>query len=717
MLEKYQLPPELISLVHHIELNKAGWWNKSIQQLIFVTIWLANENLTLDNIITNLKKEFNVSVSPAQLRSQLEKLCSDGKLLPVEGGKYKIAEDTIQEFELALVETESIESHVKQEFKIHLETYCPTLDFIEVWRHFHEHFLIPFFRGNGAKIYELITGVEDGADIDSFFPDFLEQYPKNSHTMLRLVVNTFLDPLNPKVRSYILRYLNAYFFLISTNVRKETLQVLEHTISVLPAFIIFVDTNCLFSILALDETPSNEAALRLIDLLNKMPTEIDMRLYVTQSTMDETRRVLISRLSDLKHIQFKPNLAQAAINLDVDGITRKFLEEYRKAPSSVEAESYFNPYIDNLINICRSKNVELYNEKIDQYGTDQRVIDDICDQQKYEKEYYGKHAKGYKRLEHDIVLWHFIHDKRSVEVESPLQAKYWIVTADRRFLKFDVYKGYQLKNRIPICLHPTTLVQMLQFWIPRTPEFEEAILSSIRLPFLVQKFDLAAERVALKILQAMSRFENIGDLPKDTITTILLNDALRQKISAETDVRKQSKLVKEVLIEENKKIGSAYKDITDRVTQLEQEVVDKKEKIAALKGQVEKQKKENEFIREEKVEEEEKRQKLEERFVSLEEKWDSEKKERNSERVRRQRKTAIILLILVIFIFICLELAVCLMSSVYGKGDNLWQRLVNCWPFLTLPLFVSIVAGYFILGKKRLYLLGWPWNKLLKMDV
>lgn len=716
-MEKYQLPPELISLVHHIELNKAGWWNKSIQQLIFVTIWLANENLTLNNIITNLKKEFNVSVSPAQLRSQLKKLCSDGKLLPVEGGKYKIAEDTIQEFELALVETESIESHVKQEFKIHLKTYCPTLDFIEVWRHFHEHFLIPFFRGNGAKIYELITGVEDGADIDSFFPDFLEQYPKNLHTMLRLVVNNFLDPLNPKVRSYILRYLNAYFFLISTNVRKETLQALEHAISVLPAFIIFVDTNCLFAILALDETPSNEAALRLIDLLNKMPTEIDMRLYVTQSTMDETRRVLISRLSDLKYIHFKPNLAQAAINLDVDGITRTFLEEYRKAPSSVEAESYFNPYINNLINICRSKNVELYNEKIDQYGTDQRVIDDICDQQEYEKEYYGKHAKGYKRLEHDIVLWHFVHDKRSVEVESPLQAKYWIVTADKRFLKFDVYKGYQLKDKIPVCLHPTTLVQMLQFWIPRTPEFEEAILSSIRLPFLVQKFDLAAERVALKILQVMSRFENIGDLPKDTITTILLNDALRQKISAETDVGKQSKLVKEVLIEENKKIGSAYKDITNRVTQLEQEVVDKKEKIAALKDQVEKQKRENEFIREKKVEEEKKRQKLEERFVSLGEKWDSEEKERNSERVRRQRKTAIILLILVIFIFICLELAVCLLSSVYGKGDNLLQRLVNSWPVLTLPVFVSIVAGYIILGKKRLYLLGWPWNKLFKMDV
>jgi len=715
-MNKYQLPPELISLVHHIELNKAGWWNKSIQQLIFVTIWLANKNLTFDNILSNLQKEFGVRIEPQQLKQQLKKLCSDGKLVPVSENRFKIAESVILEFEHALAETESIESQAKQDFKTHLETYCPSLDFTQVWQHFHEHFLIPFFRGNGVKIYELITGIEDGVDIGSFFPDFLEQYSEDVHSELRLVVNNFLNPLNANVRAYILRYLNAYFFLISTNVRKETLKALENAISISPAFLIFVDTNCLFSILALDETPSNEAALRLIDLLSQMPTGIDLRLYVTRTTMDETRRVLISRLSDLKYIQFQPNLAQAVIHLNVDGITRKFLEEYRKSPSLVEPESYFNPYIKNLIDVCRSKRVEFFNEKIDHYKTDQRIIDDIHDQEEYEKEHYGKNAKDYKRLEHDIVLWHFVHDKRSEEVESPLQAKYWIVTVDGRFLKYDVFKSRQLNDKIPVCLHPTTLIQMLQFWIPRTNVFEEAILTSIRLPFLVQKFDHAAEQITLKILQSMSRFENIGDLPGKTITTILLNDALRQKISIEKSDQKRLKLVKEVIIQENKKMGSVYKESKGKVVQLEQEIKDSQKEIIRLQDQVKKQKIENETIQKEKAAEIDKRHKLEERLALIEEKWDSEERRKSSERKKKRKRNAIFLLVLVIFIFVILELVVCFLSASYGEGNNFWQKLTNCWPWLTLPFFASIVTGYFILGKRRLCLLGWPWNKIFKID-
>ena len=45
------IPPEIVSLVHHIELNKEGWWEKALQQLILAAVWLSNGNISAQEII------------------------------------------------------------------------------------------------------------------------------------------------------------------------------------------------------------------------------------------------------------------------------------------------------------------------------------------------------------------------------------------------------------------------------------------------------------------------------------------------------------------------------------------------------------------------------------------------------------------------------------------------------------------------------------------
>ena len=122
-------------------------------------------------------------------------------------------------------------------------------------------------------------------------------------------------------------------------------------------------------------------------------------------------------------------------------------------------KEYFSPYIDNLLTIAREIGVEIFNEDTSALSMRQDVIDDINEQTNYETEKYGENAKSYKPLEHDIILWHFLKDKRSIKLESPLDAKYWIVTIDFRFLGFDEYKRKQGEFNLPLCLHPTTLLQ------------------------------------------------------------------------------------------------------------------------------------------------------------------------------------------------------------------------------------------------------------------
>ena len=71
-------------------------------------------------------------------------------------------------------------------------------------------------------------------------------------------------------------------------------------------------------------------------------------------------------------------------------------------------------------------------------------------------------------------------------------------------------------------------------------------------------------------MNALSSFENIGNLPTETTTRILLNDALRQKLRVEDDVAKQVNLVREALVEENKKTEEQLDEEKLKGSQLQQ---------------------------------------------------------------------------------------------------------------------------------------------------
>src|SRR5690606_21031028 len=127
---------------------------------------------------------------------------------------------------------------------------------------------------------------------------------------------------------------------------------------------------------------------------------------------------------------------------------------------------------------------------------------------------------------------------------------------------------------------------MLQFWVPRTPEFEEAIINNIRTPFLLNDFNIESEKITLKILETLSRFEDLEDLTEDTISSILLNGALRNKIGSVKDVEEQIDLVKDAIIEQNKLVQEEAKKEKERADLLEKDLSKKDTEIDSLQKQI-----------------------------------------------------------------------------------------------------------------------------------
>ena len=590
---------------------------------------------------SELRSMFSINLDPQEVKSRTDALCSSGMLVCLPSGELRIAEHALREFENGRKVSKEAEEIVKRKFVAILHEDCRALDSEATWGHFSDLCLLPLVREMGARTYEMLSATKVELDGTTSFPKFLERYPEDIRSALQRAIVRFLDPKDVDIRSYVLLHLNAHFLLEASSLTEDTLHRLGRLAELKPTFIVFIDTNFLFSILGLHDNPANYSATALLDLIPRLPGTVSVKLYVCAPTLDETRRVIDAHRESLRGLRFPPNVSGAIGIGQLSGIAMRFVEECRRSRRSLSADEYFRPYLTSLLRIVREKGVELYNDDLDKLKSEQGVIDDVLQRRDYEQERYGSRAKTYEELMHDVVLWHCAARKRTARVESPVDAKYWVATIDFRLLGFDAFKLKERPEDVPVCVHPAVLMQMLQFWVPRTPQFEEAIVASLRYPFLLYGFDPAAERATIRILESLARFENVGDLSQDTIARVLMDQALRGRLAKENDVEKRVEIVQSVIAEESAsarierdEARSALEEAKRRAEELEAEAAKGARVVTELKEVVDKGQLAAEGLKRELAEEQEARRSLERRLSEVE---DARRQELVAREVRQDR--------------------------------------------------------------------------------
>lgn len=551
------LPVELAAIVHHVELNRTGWWDKTIHRLVLASVWLADKPPTIVEIQAILKSEFRLTLNEQKLYTVTQALESQSSLVRLEDSSFRIPEDRRIEFEKEIEEAERATANAQQFFSLLIEELCPEINSNDAWLAFDSKLLTPLIKEAGANAYRLIAGERLTANKD-LVRQFIECFDVKFHQALSDLIGRFLDPKKDPVRLYVSRMLHATFCVEASGLPEDVIEKMNINHGKHVEFQVFVDTNFLFSMLALHDNPSNEAASELQEMIATFRGNPKVDLCITPNTIDEAKHSIALAKSQLVGVPAGMNFTEAALRVGVSGMAKKFLEERARRKGQLTPDDWFDPYLNNFVSIARSKGVELYNQNLDNYTMRQDVVDDINLIMKAEARRLGRH-KTYEMIRHDMVLWHFVHDRRLAYIESPIDAKDWILTVDFRLIGFDEHKQKQSGSKVPTCLHPSSFLQLLQFWVPRTKEFEEAILGSLRLPFLFQKFDAEAERTSLRILKGIGRFEGSEDLSEEAITDILLNDGLRARMKFERDEDAEIALIRDALLEELKARAEAEK--------------------------------------------------------------------------------------------------------------------------------------------------------------
>jgi len=575
------LPKEAVALVQHIELNKAGWWDKAVHRLVLASVWLAEEPPDVDAIHESLKSTFKLPLTTPKLLSALASLESKQMLLRLPSDKFRIPEEQRAIFEKEIAASEKAEGEAKKSFCKLVEDTGEGLKPEAVWAAFEHQFLGPLLKQVGANAYRLVAGEKMTAD-KALVDHFLKSFPSKAHSKLRTLVTSFLDPKNPEVCAHISRLLHARFCVEASGLPEDVLAKLNASVGKQIRFQMFVDTNFLFSLLELHENPSNVAAQELRELVEHLKGSPRIELFITPGTIEEAKNAISYTKGLLNGLPSGRNFTQAAVHAGFSGMAIRFLTERLKRNGILTAEEWFDPYLNDFVALARGKGVELFNEKLDGYSTRQDVINDIHVVFKYEERMPENKRKSYPKVAHDMVLWHFVNDKRPAYIESPIDATCWILTVDFRLIGFDEHKQKHSKAKVPLCIHPASLIQLLQFWVPRTKEFEEAMLGSLRLPFLFQDFDVEGEKTSLKILKGIGRFEGSEGLSQDTITHVMFNDGLRSRLQTEHSEQDEIALIRDPLVEE---MRLRAEDEGNKAKTLELEVRKRDSDIATLADQ------------------------------------------------------------------------------------------------------------------------------------
>lgn len=565
-----QLSSAVVSLIHHNELHTKGWWEKTIQNLIIAVLG-SNENnaMTKSQIVEIFKKEYQVNLDNGKFDKQITELISVQKIITFPSDLVKLSEQTFNDYQKDLNEQVILENEAEKRFKTIIETYCVSIDCDEIWLKFNSVLLLPSIKELGIRILDFLKTDSQSLANSEHFKNFILEY-KDFELSLKSALLEFFNLQNEVVRLYLIRQINAYFFLVASNLDEKTIKKVYEFSKIRTEIVIYLDTNFLFSVVDIHDNPQNEAAKYLMQVIKSISNSIKISLKVTTLTIDEFKhRIWKEREALKKATNINMNVLRAGLDVQISSVRKKYYEVCTAKNRRIDPDLYFKPYHDDFkvtlsslgISIDNESNYDLFfsQRQTDMYSEIETQVDFRLGQKLKYKQLTPDEIENEKdflrhKLTHDVKLWYIIrYHFRNSYLESPKDVKHWILTIDNKFIQFDAYKQ---QHHVRVCIEPNEFSTMLQFFIPRSEQLEKAILGNFRLPFLYKEYDELEMTINEKILDAMSLYE---DMTEEKAIQLLTNDSLRNKIKLDSTTEENVKLLESEFLKKNLELESELK--------------------------------------------------------------------------------------------------------------------------------------------------------------
>ena len=321
-----ELAPELVPLVHHIELAKAGWSRRLTEQLATAAACSSGQTSSAADLRFSIENKYGVRTTEADVRRAVGTLASKKFLLEVEPGRFKASEAQRDALERHKTGAAELEQAAKEAFEQILTKHG--VEIADAWDTFHGHCLSPLITEVGARIYHVLSGQPPTAEHWRHVYSYVEMYPAEQRRDLASAVDEFIRSGPAGARGFILQYLHAHLLMSAASLPAATLAQLYSRLKSTTQFTLVIDTNVLFSLLDLHENPGNDPSRDLHTLMSLLKGKVNIQFAVLPLTLDEAKRTLLHYRQKLSRVDVTPLLGRATLRSEnwLSGITQRFFQ-------------------------------------------------------------------------------------------------------------------------------------------------------------------------------------------------------------------------------------------------------------------------------------------------------------------------------------------------------------------------------------------------------
>lgn len=495
-------PKQSFQVLSTLALAASEAREDTLQSVILNTIY-EKQHVKRSELIPNIKSIYLFEPYKPEVELLLEKLIKDD-LIVLKSEDLSLSETEKNKLSALEIEIRDGDSKRFLNFKNFItDTLEKNIEInkIKLLYSVFVEYLYNSFYEFGTEALDNFVSVENKPDLDN--EDFIQEaYTKLKDLdgslceIFKLVVDKFPDFVSKEDLFFLNEISLKTQSFVSLGAKPEEAQ--EISDMNLIDWVLYLDTNVIYSLLHLHSHPENEACKALIKLINDNSDIIKIKLRYSELTFKE----LLNKQNDFNLLDDKlsNSAIQALLKSDkLDAFSREF---YTNLLNNRGGTLHPSKIIDisnitlkaELIEVSRSS------QKFEKLGDDyletktqdylryiQTKNDIKADYCKQKKIHFNPHFRSDKQAYHDVGLRELIIDYRYSNNKSDSHLtfnniKYFAITLDDLLIQFD---QYERRNQIeikgfPVFFKPSFLLNKLAKLLPiKTEDYKKAYFKAV----------------------------------------------------------------------------------------------------------------------------------------------------------------------------------------------------------------------------------------------
>jgi len=616
-------------------------------------------------------------IARLDIEKALKRLKGSNKIITIKisgEAKYRLSEQALQEHQETQEATERRFSQVMQRlFKNTPEGIQPyEAPFLEC--------LCIIFSQLGEAYARLIkreVGIDEllrAPIIRQAFQTVDTKYPSINKKLFKSVVLSFFQDTHPDYDLIKWNMAQNYYLAKALGLDPS-----GHILSkeVFGGAVFYLDTNILIN--ALEPRAKHHGTFKAF---SKACKALQIQLQTCQISLNELRTVvdyhceLIEKVADQISNDIAPKIR---------GVFFRIYREHLEAGAPIDFETLFSSFYGPMEELAQAYEVKLIDDPWFVEAVEKQETQKLLE--KIRREYKAKRgfSKGKASALHDALLLQWLQLERERSAPNT-----WIVTLDTSLPGFIAQEEGVPDHPLAI-----TLDALLQ-WISPMTIYEEADEDEVAAIF--------SEAVKEQLLPR----ETFFDL-SDFIVFAEMEYSCKELPSKDVEDCIRYLKVKAPSLDPSK--ATDREKIAHEISRFFADPGRKyKEDLQRLESMLEASRVESACQRDESRKEikarDEKIEKLAKNLDNLEEGW----------RKKALKQSALLRTIVVVLLSLIYEATIIYLVWKYGDGVNFFQKLVKSWVAVATGGIVGPALFWFILGKERIHVLGWPFTKFAKIE-